>query len=82
MLEEVMVTAQKRTESIQDVPLSIVAMSEERLEKAGIVSADDLTRIVPALNIATYSQDSAVAIRIRGVGNRATMPLTPAWPLL
>jgi len=36
MLEEVMVTAQKRTENLQDVPISIIAMSGETIDDLGI----------------------------------------------
>ena len=46
-LEEVTVTAQKRTERLSDVPLSITATTGEQLAKQGISSATDLERVVP-----------------------------------
>jgi outer membrane receptor protein involved in Fe transport len=38
VLEEVIVTAQKRTESLQDVPISVAAMSGEKIDDIGITS--------------------------------------------
>lgn len=77
-LEEVVVTAQKRVESIQDVPISIMAVSDAKLEQAGINSADDLTRIVPNLRINRQAQASATAIRMRGVGSAGNNAIDPS----
>ncbi|WP_116365745.1 TonB-dependent receptor [Parahaliea mediterranea] len=77
-LEEVVVTAQKRTESLQDVPLSIMAMGGEALESAGIGSADDLTRVVPNLRINRQAQASATVIRMRGVGASGNSAIDPS----
>ncbi len=77
-IEEVVVTAQKRVQSIQEVPISIVAISSETLEKAGIRSADDLTRIVPNLRINRQAQASATAIRIRCVGSTGNNAIDPS----
>jgi iron complex outermembrane recepter protein len=69
-LEEVIVTAQKRAENIQDVPLSIVSVSGEALQAAGITSPLDLGKVVPALRIYTGSiYTSGITIRIRGFGS-------------
>lgn len=78
VLEEVVVTAQKRIESIQDVPISIVAISEDKLEKARIINAEDLSRIVPNLRINRQAQASATAIRIRGVGASGNNAIDPS----
>jgi len=48
-LEEVVVTAQKRVQSLQDVPLSISAINEAALERIGAESFEDYARIVPGL---------------------------------
>ena len=47
VLEEVIVTAQKRTESLMDVPLSVSAVSGEKMLEAGIRNLGDLTAYVP-----------------------------------
>ncbi|MFT5711136.1 MAG: outer membrane receptor for ferrienterochelin and colicin, partial [Halioglobus sp.] len=47
MLEEVLVTAEKRTQSLQDVPISIVAMDKDTLEKFNIDELEDFSAKVP-----------------------------------
>jgi iron complex outermembrane receptor protein len=78
VLEEVVVTAQKRTESIQDVPISIMAFNNATLENSGVRSADDLTKIVPNLQINRQAQASATAIRMRGVGSAGNNAIDPS----
>ncbi|NIB41669.1 TonB-dependent receptor [Pseudomaricurvus alkylphenolicus] len=72
MLEEVIVTAQKRAESIQDVPLSVTAMSGEKIEKSGISDLSELSAYVPNLNIAEGTVSTNIYMRGMGSGiNRA-----------
>ncbi|MFT5674362.1 MAG: iron complex outermembrane receptor protein, partial [Paraglaciecola sp.] len=47
MLEQVIVTAEKRTQSLQDVPISIVAMDKDTLEKFNIDELEDFSAKVP-----------------------------------
>ena len=47
MLEEVLVTAQKREESLQEVPISITALSESDLERRGVQNVGDLINAIP-----------------------------------
>ena len=65
-LEEVVVTARKRAESIQDVPLAISAFSGDALLEAGVSNLADITELVPNLQINRPSRDAT--IYIRGVG--------------
>lgn len=69
-LEEVVVTAEKREESLQNTPISLVAMSGTELEQQGVTSLNDLPRNVPNLQI-TPAPSNAASLRIfiRGVGN-------------
>ena len=68
-LEEVLVTAQKRAQSAQDVPISITALSGDFIEDRGIASARDLEKFTPGLRMP--QQDAAKTfVRIRGVGSR------------
>ena len=46
-LEEVLVTAQKRVESLSDVPVSVTAVSAEKLNQAGIENLADLSEYTP-----------------------------------
>jgi iron complex outermembrane recepter protein len=66
-LEEVIVTAQKRSERIQDVPMSITAVSRDELSKEGVFSPADLEKVAPGF---TYrqSQNGTPVYAIRGIG--------------
>ncbi len=66
-LDEVVVTAQKREESLQDVPLSVEAVSGAKLADAGIVRLDDLKAYVP--NLQMTETGIANNIYIRGIGS-------------
>ncbi len=70
MLEEVIVTAQKKAESLQDAPISISAFGAEAMEAKGIHNLVDLRANVPNLQL-TPHPNSATSARIfmRGVGN-------------
>ncbi|MEA3299022.1 MAG: TonB-dependent receptor [Pseudomonadota bacterium] len=71
-LEEVIVTAQKREESLQDVAISVSAVTESGIEKAGIKTTDDLSIVVPGLNVTR--QLSSFAPILRGIGNYNAAP--------
>lgn len=65
-LEEVIVTATKRSESVQDVPLAITAMSGEFVNKVNLNDVKDLVSFTPG--VTGNSQDSFVdAISVRGI---------------
>ena len=67
MLEEVRVTAQKREENLQDVPLSVAAVSGEKIEEAGVENLEDLTSLVP--NIHLTETGISTQLRVRGIGS-------------
>ena len=68
-LEEVVVTAQKRTESLQDVPISVAVVSGEQLDNFSITDLGELSATIPNVTIGqNATQDS---ITIRGVGSGA-----------
>jgi iron complex outermembrane receptor protein len=67
-LVEIVVTAQKRSESIQQVPLSIMAVSGEALANAGINDPTELEKVVPTLQVTPGFLGSQVQIAIRGFG--------------
>ncbi len=69
MLEEVIVTAQKRAESLQDVPISVSAMQGEKLQEAGIPNMAALADYVPNLHIASASVNTNIYMRGIGSGN-------------
>ncbi len=68
-LEEVIVTAQKKAESLQDTPISLTAFGEEQLEKDGIGNLADIGSSVPSLTIEPFPiNNSTLRIFIRGIG--------------
>ena len=67
VLEEVIVTARKRAEVMQDVPVSVTAFTGNQLRNAGITNLKDLGLQTPGLQI---DQSSAAQIWIRGIGQR------------
>ncbi|WP_317928477.1 TonB-dependent receptor [Halioxenophilus sp. WMMB6] len=68
-LEEVVVTAQKREQSLQDVPISMNAMMGSKMEASGVTDMGDLSAYVPSFQVA----ESALAnfIYVRGIGSTA-----------
>jgi iron complex outermembrane receptor protein len=69
VLEEVIVTAQKRAENIQDVPISITAFSGDFLTENGMASIEDVSRMTPNFSINTAYQATNNRITIRGIGS-------------
>ncbi|WP_101756653.1 TonB-dependent receptor [Oceanicoccus sp. KOV_DT_Chl] len=69
-LEEILVTAQKRLESVQDVPISMTVLSGEDMKSAGINDVNSLERVSPNLSFATSSDggSSTAQAFVRGVG--------------
>jgi iron complex outermembrane receptor protein len=66
-LEEIVVTAQKRSESLQDVPVAVTAFTGETLKTLGITEASDLVEITPGLYSGTQSGSNR-SYFLRGVG--------------
>lgn len=66
-IEEVVVTAQKRSESLTDVPISIAAFTGEDIAKTGVRQMREVAEFVPNVTI-SEGNDNNTAIRIRGVG--------------
>lgn len=72
-LEEIVVTAQKREQKLQEVPMAVTAVSGVQLEQQGITQFQDLLRSVPGVTFAgTEPGQSRYAIR--GVSTEASSP--------
>jgi iron complex outermembrane receptor protein len=67
-LDEIIVTAQKRAENLQDVPISIAAVSSDTLEKAGAQTLDAVQRLTPGLNMSAIGSGFVSYSYIRGAG--------------
>lgn len=71
-LQEVVVTAQKRTERLQDVPLSVTAISSDTLKDSGVTSLLDLGQVVPSLSVGNAVGFSFTYLR--GIGSTGIGP--------
>jgi iron complex outermembrane recepter protein len=67
-VQDIIVTAQKRKESLQDVPISVVAFGGEKLTKLGVTNTNDLPLAVPGFQIAGSAQNNLYFIR--GIGSQ------------
>lgn len=67
-IAEIVVTAQKVAENVQDVPIAITAITADRLESSGVVSLEGLTQLVPSVTFRKGTTSANSAIVMRGVG--------------
>jgi len=77
-IEEIVVTAQKRPENIQNVPISISAVSGQFLEDSNIDTLQDLGAYIPNLSLSQSSQVANQRIIIRGVGSVGDSAIEPS----
>ena len=68
-LAEVVVTAQKRAENIQDVPISITAIGTEKLEQMNVGSFDDYAKMIPSLSFQSAGGPSFEHTYMRGIAS-------------
>ena len=66
VLEEIIVTAQKREQNLQDVGISVTAFTGEQLDNLGANNTTDITQQAPGLQLFTYTP-SIIVFNIRGV---------------
>ena len=71
-LQEIIVTARKRAESIQDIPASITAFSSEDLAKTDIASLERLSAASPELVISRAPTDNGAQLVLRGIGTTSS----------
>src|SRR4249920_41530 len=81
-LESVVVTARRREESMQDIPVAVTALSADELERQQVVSTTDLDKVAPNLQFHSYGtltgNNSAAQVFIRGIGQTdATAAVDP-----
>lgn len=79
LVEEIIVTAQKREENVQDVPISISAFSADQLDARGLSDPKDLPLATPGLTLA--SQAGFNITYLRGVGTDAFLLADPSVAL-
>src|SRR5262249_43284105 len=70
-VQEVIVTANKRPERLHEVPASVVAVTEEVIQKMQIVNPQDFQQLAPTLNFQAADEARLFNFSIRGIGTEA-----------
>ena len=73
-LTEIIVTAQKRQENIQDVPVSVMALSGQQLQDAGVKDIKNLQVLTPGVTVTSTTSENVTTARIRGIGTVGDNP--------
>jgi iron complex outermembrane receptor protein len=73
-LDAVIVTAQKREETLQSVPITMNVLSEQALQQAGVRDIKDMQVLVPGLSVTSTSAENQTTARLRGVGTVGDNP--------
>ena len=71
-VDEIVVTAQRRAESLQEVPISVATLTADQLGDAGVLRTDALVQLTPGLVITR--QLAGATTYLRGVGSQSTQP--------
>ncbi|MFA6116850.1 MAG: TonB-dependent receptor [Sphingomonas sp.] len=71
-LEDIVVTAQKRAQNLQDVPIAITAVTADALATSGAYNVLDLERVAPGLQV--YQTGASVLPFLRGIGSNQSSP--------
>ncbi len=77
VVEEIVVTAQKREENLSDVPISVQAFSADALDARGVQSTMDLMKVTPGLDFGVQAGDFA-SVFLRGIGSEAWLTSDPS----
>jgi outer membrane receptor protein involved in Fe transport len=67
-LTEVVVTAQKREQNLQEVPIAVIALSGQQLHDAGVSDLKNMTALTPGLTVTSTTSENSTTARIRGIG--------------
>ena len=62
VLDEIIVTSRKRTESAQDIPATIQSITQESLAAMGAKTMEDYSRFVPSVNVVTYGGSGSTVV--------------------
>lgn len=73
-VDEIVVTAQLREQSLQEVPIVVTTLSREVLEGAGVADIKDLQILTPGMTVTSTQSEASTTARIRGVGTVGDNP--------
>ncbi len=71
VMEEIVVTAAKRQQTLQEVPIAVTVTNAETIERAQILDILDLQSVVPSLRAPQFQSSTQVNFVVRGFGNGA-----------
>ena len=74
MVAELVVTAQKREQNLQDVPVVVTTLPQRQLQDAGVRDIKDLQVLAPGLSVTSSTSEAQTSARIRGVGTIGDNP--------
>lgn len=72
--EEIVVTATRRDQALQDVPVAVTAVTAATIQNSGIRDIHDLTSVAPSLQFNVGESGAAATARLRGVGTQGSNP--------
>lgn len=73
-VDDIIVTAQKREQSLQDVPIVVTSLNQETLDNAGVRDIKDLQILTPGMTVTSTQSETSTTARIRGVGTVGDNP--------
>ncbi|MDO9336952.1 MAG: TonB-dependent receptor [Caulobacter sp.] len=68
LVDELVITAQKREQNLQDVPIVVTTVGQQALQDAGVRDVKDLMLVTPGLMVSSTANESSTVARIRGIG--------------
>lgn len=68
VLDEVVVTAQRREQGLSKVPIAVSAYSGEALERQGVTNVDALSQVSPSVTFQNNQSSAGAGVRVRGIG--------------
>lgn len=73
-LNEIVVTASKRSEPLSKAPIAVSALSQDQLTSAGVVGLQDLTSAVPSVEMKMVAVNDSLEVTVRGITNNDFNP--------
>jgi outer membrane receptor protein involved in Fe transport len=67
-LTEIVITAQKREQNLQEVPIAVIALSGQQLQDAGVTDLKNMAVLAPGLTVTSTTSENSTTARIRGIG--------------
>lgn len=73
-VDDIIVTAQKRSQNLQDVPIVVTTVNQQLLQDSGVKDIKDLATLAPGLLVTSTTSEASTTARIRGIGTVGDNP--------